>query len=287
VKVQDGCDNRCAYCIVPDARGVPRSVPAEYVVARVAGLHASGTAEVVLTGVNIGTYGAEGAPDLAALVKLVAATGVRRIRISSIEPPDLSERLLEVLAALPAVAPHLHVPLQSGCDRTLAAMGRRYDTASYACRLSLARDALPGLAVTSDVIAGFPGETDEDFAASAGFIEACGFAKLHVFRYSRRSGTPAATAPDQVTPAVKAVRARTLREMSGRFERAHANARAGQPAMLLVEAVRDGCARGTTEDYLRVSAESPGARAGDLVRVVLGQTADGAPRGYYVGERRA
>ena len=126
VKVQDGCSNRCSYCIVPDARGVPRSVPTVEVLEHMRARQADGAAEVVLTGVNIGRYcDPEGACDLAGLVELIAATGIPRIRVSSIEPPDLDDRMLEVLARTPSVANHLHVPLQSGCDRTLAAMGRR------------------------------------------------------------------------------------------------------------------------------------------------------------------
>jgi threonylcarbamoyladenosine tRNA methylthiotransferase MtaB len=283
VKVQDGCDNRCAYCIVPDARGLPRSTPADAVVARVRALVAAGRAEVVLTGVNIGRYGdGAAAPDLAALVSRVAATGVARIRLSSIEPPDVSARLLDVLAATPAVVPHLHVPLQSGSDRVLAAMGRRYDTTAYAAVLASARRALPGLAVTTDVIAGFPGESAADFAGTLAFVERCGFAALHVFRYSARKGTPAAAAPGQVPAAERSVRARSLRESGERLRVGHARSRDGGRAMLLVEAVMDGIARGTTEDHLRVSGALPGARAGDLVPVRLAVTDGGAVRGYYV-----
>jgi threonylcarbamoyladenosine tRNA methylthiotransferase MtaB len=287
VKVQDGCDNRCAYCIVPEARGLPRSVPAGEVVDRVRTLVAAGTAEVVLTGVNIGRYdGGAGAPDLAALVEKVAATGVRRIRLSSIEPPEVSARLLGVLAATPAVVPHLHVPLQSGSDRVLAAMGRRYDTASYSAVLEAARRALPGLAVTTDVIAGFPGESGGDFARTEEFVEGCGFAGLHVFRYSPRKGTAAADAAGQVPAGEKSGRARALRAAGERLRVRYARSRDGGHATLLVESVVDGIARGTTEDHLRVSAALLGAHAGDLVPVCLSVSDDGAVRGYYVGEWR-
>jgi len=287
VKVQDGCDNRCAYCIVPDARGVPRSVAAADIVRRVDALRASGTAEVVLTGVNLGRYGdGDAARDLAALIELLAGTGIARIRLSSIEPPDLSERLLAVLARTRSVAPHLHVPLQSGSDRILSAMRRRYDTREYAGALSHARDAIPGLAVTTDVIAGFPGESDADAAESLAFVAGCGFAKLHVFRYSKRAGTPAASA-EQVAAPLRNGRARALRELGTSLERAYATARAGQRTDLLVEAVRDGVAHGTTGDHLRVSMESGDARPGDLVPIELALEDDGSLRGYYVGEMRA
>jgi len=286
VKVQDGCDNRCAYCIVPDARGVPRSVAADEVVARVAALHGDGVAEVVLTGVNIGRYSDPGAADLADLLERIAATGIRRIRLTSIEPPDLDARLLGVLASAPAVAPHLHVPLQSGSDGVLAGMRRRYDTAGYADTLRRARAALPGLAVTTDVIAGFPGESDEDFEDSLAFVAACRFTKLHVFRYSAREGTPAAADPAQVPACVKSERAERLRELGAELEAAHARERTGTPAMLLLEAGVNGLARGTTEDYLRVTAELPGARVGDLVPVILRTSDDGTLRAYH-GDRGA
>jgi threonylcarbamoyladenosine tRNA methylthiotransferase MtaB len=288
VKVQDGCDNRCAYCIVPDARGLPRSVPADAIVCRTRALVTAGTAEVVLTGVNIGRYrDGAGGLDLAALVSRVAATGIARIRLSSIEPPDVSARLLEVLAATPAVVPHLHVPLQSGSDRVLAAMGRRYDTAGYAAVLGAARGALPGLAVTTDVIAGFPGETGDDFAGTLESVERCGFAGLHVFRYSARAGTPAADAPDQVPAGVRSERARLLRDLGERLRARYARSRDGGSATLLVEALAgDGVARGTTEDHLRVSAALRGARVGELVPVRLTVSDDGAVRGYYVGDGR-
>jgi threonylcarbamoyladenosine tRNA methylthiotransferase MtaB len=283
VKIQDGCDNRCAYCIVPDARGAVRSVPADTVVAKVAALHRSGAAEVVLTGVNIGRYEDAAAPDLAALVRRVADTGIRRIRISSIESPDLDARLLGALAAAPSVAPHLHVPLQSGCDRTLSAMRRRYDAAAYADTLLRARATLPGLAVTTDVIAGFPGESDADFEESLAFVRACGFTKLHVFRYSTRAGTPAAAYPAQVDACAKSERAERLRELGSELEAAHARARAGTRATLLVEAAGGGVMRGTTEDYLRVAADLPGAVAGDLLPVILRASELGMLRAYHVG----
>lgn len=288
VKVQDGCDNRCAYCIVPDARGLPRSVAAGDVIARVEDLARAGVAEVVLTGVNLGTYeGGDRASDLAALIERLADTGIARLRLSSIEPPDLTARLLSAMAAAGNVVPHLHVPLQSGCDRTLLAMGRRYDTGAFAGSLARARDAIPAVAVTTDVIAGFPGETDRDAAESLAFIRSCGFAKLHVFRYSKRAGTPAAAAADQVAAPAKADRARALRGLSETLERAYAAGRIGQRAHLLVETVRDGVAFGTTEDHLRIRADVPGARPGDLVCVDLALSDDGSLRGYYVEGMRA
>jgi len=278
VKVQDGCDHRCSYCIVPDARGSARSVPTADVLERVRVLARAGAPEVVLTGVNIGRYDdPSGARGLASLIEEVAATPVGRIRLSSIEPLDLGRRLLDVLAATPKVVAHLHVPLQSGCDRTLAAMGRGYDTGGFAAALGRARKALPGLSVTTDVIAGFPGETDRDFAESLAFVESAGFTRLHVFRYSPRSGTPAAGREDQVAPAVKAARAEALRALSDRLLRAHTQARIGTEMSVCIERVAGGSARGTADDALVVELAAGSLRQGLVVRVRIDGT-DG--RGY-------
>lgn len=284
VKVQDGCDDRCAYCIVPDARGPSRSVPAAEVVERVARLVAGGTAEVVLTGVNIGRF-RDGGTSLAALIGLVAGTGVARIRISSIEPDDLTPGLLQTLSGIPSIAPHLHVPLQSGCDRTLAAMRRRYDTGAFADVLAHAREALPGLAVTTDVIVGFPGETDDDFAASLEFVEAAAFTRLHVFRYSARHGTPAADMPDQVDPRVSEARGSAMRSLGERLATAYGTSRVGGEASVLVETAGSHVATGTSEDYLSVGfkLDAPGdVRLGDIVRVELTAAERGAAFGHPV-----
>ena len=290
IKVEDGCDNACAYCIVPRARGVPRAAPAARVIGDVRALVAAGTREIVLTGINIGRYrdpsasgpasasasasaagrGEETAfTDLPALLGLLVVTGIPRIRLSSIEPPDVTPRFLHVFARHQQVMPHLHVPLQSGSDRILSAMGRAYSTADFARIVTDARAALPHLAITTDVIVGFPGETDADHAASLAFVEACAFAKLHVFRYSRRPGTPAADMPGQVDPRTKVARAAEMRALGARLAAAWALAHTGQRAHVLVESADLGArtAQGTSEDYLRVVIKRSNARRGDVVRV--------------------
>lgn len=268
VKVQDGCDRRCSYCIVPDARGVPVSVASAEIVERVGTLASGGTPEVVLTGINIGRYRDErGALDLATLVGRVAATGIGRIRISSIEPLDLDETLLAALAGEPAVVPHLHVPLQSGCDATLAEMGRGYTTSDFQAVLRRARAALPGLSLTTDLIVGFPGESAEDFESSMRFVEQAGFTRLHVFRYSPRRGTPAAGRRDQVSPDTRSARAEAMRGLSDRLLADHARARAGRVTTVCVERVAEGRARGTADDSLQVSMAANGLVRGDVARV--------------------
>ena len=287
VKVQDGCDARCAYCIVPEARGKPRSVPAATVLEEVQCLAAAGVGEVVLTGVNIGRYG-DGGVRLPELLSAVGETGIPRVRLSSIEPGDVDDELLEVAVELPAFCRHLHVPLQSGCDRTLLAMGRPYDTRTYGDVLARARAALPGLAVTTDVIAGFPGEGAADVAASRAFVEAAGFSRLHVFRYSERRNTPAAARTDQIPPAERASRARELRACGARLAERFATERLGTTCELLVERVLEDeghrHAEGTTREYLHAIVDDPAARPGDRLLIeITGVGAAGRVTGRLAG----
>ncbi|TLM88824.1 MAG: radical SAM protein, partial [Actinobacteria bacterium] len=231
---------------------------------------------LVLPAITPGRYAAELADArLPQLVAAIAETGVARLRLSSIEPPDLTPELLSVLAETPAACPHLHVPLQSGSDAVLAAMRRTYTTVQYVEWIDAAREALPGLAVTTDVMAGFPGETDEQAAETLAFVERIGFAMLHVFRYSVRPGTPAA-GMEQVDPGTRACRAEALRALGERMRTRHAHGRVGELAEVLVERVVDGVAEGTTRDYLRVRFEAgDGDAPGTLVNVRLAVHDDG------------
>ena len=273
LKIEDGCDAFCAYCIVPYARGVPRATPLAQVRAEASALVDAGTREIVLTGINIGHYSDDDA-RLEDVIAAVADTGVSRIRLSSIEPLDLTDELLAAAAATPSFCAHLHVPLQSGSDAVLLAMGRTYTAEQFAERVKVARCAIPDLVVTTDVLAGFPGETAEQAAETLAYCGQAGFGKLHVFRYSRRPGTPAAERTDQVSAAEKAARAAALRELSAHMIGAHMAARLGENAEVLVERVStrpDGTpvAEGTTRDYLRVRFDAGGARVGELVAVHL------------------
>jgi len=280
VKVEDGCDCSCAYCIVPLVRGLPRATPLADVVSQVEELVEAGVAEVVLTGINLGRYSSEGA-DLSGLLRSVAATGVRRLRISSVEPLDLTERLVETLTAIPSLCPHLHVPLQSGSDSVLAAMGRCYTVAEYSERLEAVREAVPDVAVTTDVMAGFPGETESDAVATAEAVERLGFTRLHVFRYSRRPGTRAAGMSGEIEPRVMSKRAARLRDTDARLREAHMLSRVGRTAEVLVEKVwaREGVmlAEGTTEDYLTLRLAGTGYAPGDVVEAKIASN-----RGEYV-----
>jgi len=276
LKVQDGCDAFCAYCIVPYARGVPRAVPLDQIASQARALVDAGAREIVLTGINIGRY-VHGDATLADVVEAVAASGVERLRLSSIEPLHLTSEFLRVLSQTPSCCPHLHVPLQSGSDAVLSAMGRRYTAAQFAERIAAARAALPGLAVTTDVMCGFPGETDEDALATLQLCESVGFSALHVFRYSARPGTPAATMPGRIAPRVIAARAARLRAYGERLQADHVASRIGSSACVLVETAKaDESGRGTTEDHLRVTVPGAASQVGQSLRVCLRLGSDGA-----------
>ena len=241
VKVQDGCDNRCTYCIVWKARGTSRSVPYERVLGRVRQAIAAGAPEVVLTGVNLGRYecddplrGHMGPAEL--LQALLEDTDVARLRLSSFEPDDVDDAVLMAITTSGGrVAPFLHMPLQSGCAATLARMGRKYRPDDYARVVRRARELVGDIALGCDLIVGFPGETDEEFAATLAFCEEQRFSRMHVFRYSPRPGTPAATMPDQVDPRTKAARAEQVRQLARRMRAQEAAARVGCEELVCVQ----------------------------------------------------
>jgi threonylcarbamoyladenosine tRNA methylthiotransferase MtaB len=216
LKIQDGCNNRCSFCIIPFVRGRSRSAPVEQVVDQVRGL-AGRYREIVLSGINLGRWGREPGSHmrLADLIRLLLAeTGVERLRLSSVEPMDFSDDLLGLMAASPRIAKHVHAPLQSGSDRTLRRMHRKYRPRHYADRVLKARELMPDAAIGADVMVGFPGETDVDFDESRRFIESFPFTYLHVFTYSERPGTPAAGYPGAVPMPERKRRNHVLRELA-------------------------------------------------------------------------
>ncbi len=219
VKIQDGCNNRCSYCIVWKARGKATSLPYAEVLKQVRELEHEGAREVVLTGINLANYEDESTGEhmrLAQLLnKLMEDTQVERFRLSSIEPPETDDELLECIAnSNGRIAPFLHLALQSGCDKTLKEMNRNYTLDEYRQIVQKARKLIPNLAVGCDLIVGFPGETDEDFEQSLAFCKEMGFEKMHIFRYSERPGTPAAQREDQIDPHIKAERAKRVRDLA-------------------------------------------------------------------------
>jgi len=274
IKIQDGCDNACTYCIIRVARGPQRSRPAGEILAEVRARLDAGHQEIVLTGVHVGAYGRDGQreqseTDLWALVaRILAETEVPRLRLSSIEPWDLPERAFQLWRD-PRLCRHLHLPLQSGCDATLRRMGRRYTAAEFGAWVATARAAIPDLAITTDVIVGFPGETSDEFAASLAFVQGIDFSRVHVFPYSLRDGTPAARMPGHVPAQIKAERARTLRAVASSSQRAFSQSFVGRTLDVLWESQREGgdgpVWSGLTDNYLRVHTRSSANLANRLL----------------------
>ncbi|MGI6591355.1 MAG: MiaB/RimO family radical SAM methylthiotransferase [Eggerthellaceae bacterium] len=250
IKIQDGCNNSCTYCIVHVARGVPVSEPAARVASLVRRYAEAGVRELVLTGINLGTYDSGGL-DLAGLIMhLLPLIPEGRLRLSSIEPRDVSEALIDVLAASDGrVCRHLHLPLQSGSSKVLREMGRPYDAEGFLALVARLRAEVPQLSLSTDVIVGFPGETEGDFQQTLSVVRAAAFSKVHVFRYSRRAGTPAAQRADQVDAATVAARANRLSALGRELAFEDAARRAGTVEQVLVEQA----GRGITESYHPVS----------------------------------
>ena len=249
IKVQDGCDLRCTYCIVWKARGRSRSVAVPEVVRQVREACAQGAREVVLTGINLGRYRDEvdgrrvRLPEL--LETILDQTDMGRVRLGSIEPQDVDERLADVMAASEGrVAPFLHMCLQSGCDETLRRMGRVYDTDLFARRMLLVRERVEHASFGTDLIVGFPGETEREFAQSLAFCERARFSHMHVFRYSKRPGTPAATMEGQVDALAAARRSAQAQELSQRMRLAEARALVGSEDLVVVQAAGAGITGG-------------------------------------------
>jgi threonylcarbamoyladenosine tRNA methylthiotransferase MtaB len=216
LKIQDGCDSRCSYCVIPFVRGKSRSLPPETVLHEIQRLGEAGFHEIVLSGINLGTYGRDLSPRVAfegLLRRILDETVVERLRISSIEPVDVTEDLVDLFASTDRIAQHFHMPLQSGTDRILAAMRRWYRSEHYARRVELICERLPHAAIGADVITGFPGETESEHATTLAFIESLPFTYLHVFSFSKRPGTKAATLSKEVLPAIIKRRARELRTL--------------------------------------------------------------------------
>lgn len=251
VKVQDGCTNFCSYCIVPYARGGLESTPSREVVEEVEKLARNGVKEIVLTGINIGRYRdtSQGIESLPQLVNLLTQTAIQRIRISSIEPVDITDEFLALFAPGSKVCEHLHIPLQSGSDAVLKAMNRNYTAQEYKVIVARLRSVAPDIALSTDVIVGFPGETDQDFEETLALCREVGFSKIHVFKYSKRKGTPAAEM-QQVDYQVMAKRAQQLAALGDNLAQAYLEKMKGKPLEFLVEGEYGGSLRGTSREHI-------------------------------------
>jgi threonylcarbamoyladenosine tRNA methylthiotransferase MtaB len=271
VQIQNGCDAFCSYCIIPYARGPSRSVTAEQVLGQVRDLSAGGYPEIVLTGIHIGAYGLDLDPadSLLALVQRIEGeTPVRRLRLGSLEPQELSPELLEAVAASKVVCPHLHLPLQSGDDEVLQRMNRHYTADFFRRQVAAIYAAMPAAAIGLDVITGFPGETDEAFRRTRDLIEELPISHLHVFPFSRRPGTPAARMPGQVPGPLARQRAAELRALGEAKLQAFSLSVIGDTVELVVEGRnRGGWQQGLSRQYLTVSFEAGEKLEGRTVQV--------------------
>ena len=273
VKIQDGCQHRCAFCIVPLARGASRSLTAEVIEEQVRRLVEAGHPEIVLTGVDLGHWGADLTPrsSLAALLeRLVQVPRLRWLRLSSMLPAYFSEDVLEILTTAPAIAPHFHVPLQSGSDRVLRRMRRPYTIAMYRRVVERLVDAIPGVGLGADAVVGFPGETDDDFAATLDVVDTLPFSYLHVFPYSARPGTEAATWPERVETRTLATRARRLRQAAAARGLSFRRTLVGRVEDVLVLQSRDrltGDLTGLTGNFVEVTFPGPDRLIRRLARV--------------------
>ncbi len=258
LKIQDGCKNFCTYCLIPFARGPERSMPFDLAVEETQKLAMEGYREIVLTGIEISAYGRDlpGRPDLITLIEALckAAPGCR-IRLGSLEPRTVTEDFARRCAALPNLCPHFHLSLQSGCDKTLHNMNRHYTAAEYKTACGLLRQYMPLCGLTTDLIVGFPGETEEDFAESLRFVERCGLGKVHVFPYSRRQGTRAATMSGQLSQAVKAARSQQAIAVCTALERRDLEARVGRTYEVLFEQEEDGFFTGHIPEYCLIKVK--------------------------------
>lgn len=263
IKIQDGCNQFCSYCAIPLARGRVRSRRAEDILREIQGMVASGYREVVLTGIHISSYGIDfdreqGGSKLIDLIERIHATeGLERIRLGSLEPRIVTEETSERLAVLPKLCPHFHLSLQSGCDATLKRMNRHYTTGEYCESVEHLRKVFDHPAITTDVIVGFPGETEEEFEQTRKFLEKIGFYEMHIFKYSRRNGTMAAKMPDQVLEEVKAARSRALFELEHRQSREFRSRYIGKDAEVLLEETKTIRGKayylGHTKDYVKLA----------------------------------
>ena len=255
LKVQDGCVNFCSYCIIPYTRGPVRSAPADLAVAQAKALKEKGYRELVITGIEIASWGIDlpEKPSLLSLIEAIChAVPDLRIRLGSLEPRVITEAFCQGLKKLPNLCPQFHLSMQSGCDSVLARMKRKYDTARYLESVRLLQASFPGCAVTTDMIVAFPGETEEEFAQSLAFIQECGFADMHIFPYSRRPGTPADKMPGQLGNAIKEQRSRAAMEVAAQMSRAYRENLIGKQLEVLFEEPEGEYFTGHAPNYVKV-----------------------------------
>ena len=283
IKIEDGCNRFCSYCIIPYARGRVRSKSVGAIAAEAEGLSRSGYKEIVLVGINLSAYGQDtGAGLCDAVLAAAAPEGIERVRLGSLECDQISDDAFLKLSECKEFCPQFHLSLQSGCDRTLREMNRKYDTAFYRDLVERIRRIFPDASITTDIMVGFPGESDEDFKESCDFVRETGFARSHVFIYSEREGTPAARRHDAVDKSVRAERAHIMGDICRQCERDFLKAQCGKTEKVLFETESDGYWEGYTGNYTRVKVKSAGDLEGKILPVVL----TAANEDYCIGELR-
>jgi threonylcarbamoyladenosine tRNA methylthiotransferase MtaB len=297
LKVQDGCNARCSFCVIPAVRGDSRSLDPERVLEEVKTLVAAGYPEVVISGINLGSYGRDFTPRLnfiALLERILDETALPRLRISSIEPMDVTPELIRLVATTPRLAQHFHVPLQSGSDRILRLMNRRYWTTQYLERLLAIRDQIPDCGIGADVMVGFPGEAEEDHLASVQFIELLPLTYVHVFPYSRRPGTPAAQRPNQVNGRVAHERGREIRAIVELKRQSFLESQLGTALSVVVlandekddqvsSATNETAPAAISTNYLKVRLPQSAPAPRTLLDVQIGRVSDGMLYGFVSG----
>ncbi|CAM2070107.1 tRNA (N(6)-L-threonylcarbamoyladenosine(37)-C(2))-methylthiotran sferase MtaB [Sulfidibacter corallicola] len=276
VKIQDGCNLRCAYCIIPYVRGNNRSIPIPDVLSQFRLLAENGIREVVLTGIHIGTWGRDFRPrkHVTDLLRAFEETDLDLwVRISSLDSPEIPDEMIDLIAASERIVPHLHIPLQAGDDRTLRRMRRIYKTGQYRDRVEKLREAMPDICLGADVIVGFPGETEEEFESTVAFLESIPMDYLHVFPYSNRTGTAASKFGEQVNGRISRNRGRLLREFSERRKREHYARHVGQTRQaIVVNKPLGGRTRSAlTDNYIEVPLDAPESLVGQRVEVTIGK----------------
>ena len=285
IKVQEGCNQFCSYCIIPYARGPIRSRNEEEVLSETKTLVANGYTEIIYTGIHIASYGLDTKNTTLAdlLVKANKIEGLKRIRLSSIEPMTLNNDFIEKIKGCDKLCPHFHLSLQSGCDETLKRMNRKYTTQEYKNIVDGLRNSFSDVAITTDIMVGFPDETDEEFLKTLEFVKGIKFSDAHIFQYSPRNGTPAANMPGQITPEVKEARSKQLIELCNQTRDEFVSSFIGKTVQVLFEQpAKGGYFEGKTSNYITVWVKTNENLSGHFKNVIIDSTKDGIAKGYIV-----
>lgn len=285
LKIQDGCDRYCSYCLIPFARGPVRSRKPENIINEVVKLADKGFKEVILSGIHVASYGKDiGDVTLLDVIKGInEIDGIERIRIGSVDPTFFTEKVIKEIAKIEKLCPHFHLSLQSGCNETLKRMNRHYTSEEYKATVEGLRQAFPDVSITTDVIVGFPGETDEEFKSTYEFLKDIRLSKMHIFKYSPRKGTRAAQYKEQVSPEVKEQRSKILLELDSELERAFIEKFISRKMDVLFEEMNGEISNGYTKNYIKVSVNSKDDVSGKICDVNLTECMGNYAKGYIIG----